>query len=67
MASFDSRFEANSFLTEGLTAFKTVEGLGLVTRGFLWPSEGIWCPPIGEDVPSTGWTLCPDCSVNGFY
>lgn len=57
MASFDSRFVANSFLTDGLTAFNTVEGLGLITHGFLWPSEGIWSIPIGEDIPSTAWLV----------
>lgn len=43
----------NSF---GLTAYNTIEGLGLNTFGFLWPCAGIWAP-TEEDITTT-WVEC---------
>lgn len=54
---FDVRIVGTALISFGLTAFNTVEGLGLNTFGFLWPFEGIWSPCI--DVPVTSWEDCP--------
>jgi hypothetical protein len=40
----------------GLSAYNTVEGLGLNTFGFLWPCAGIWAP--GDEVIVTNWVGC---------
>lgn len=40
----------------GLSAYNTVEGLGLNTFGFLWPCNGIWAP--GDEIISTSWVGC---------
>lgn len=40
--------------TIGFEAFNTIAGLGLNSRGFLWPCDGIWEP---SDSPiTTTWT-----------
>ncbi len=56
----------------GFSAFNTIEGLGLNTRGFLWPCTGIWQP---SDSPiTTVWVssvvagnteVCQDTDVGG--
>lgn len=57
---FDVQIVGDALETQGFEAYKTVEGLGLITFGFLWPLEGIWSP--GEDIPvSTTWSNCTDC------
>lgn len=57
--AFDVRIVGDALNTEGFEAFNTVEGLGLITHGFLWPLEGIWSP--GEDIPTiTVWGDCGD-------
>lgn len=47
----------------GLTAFDTVEGLGLNTFGFLWPCNGIWAP--NDDTITTAWTVANACGTGG--
>lgn len=42
--------------TWGLTAFNTVEGLGLNSWGNYWPCSGIWAP--GQDTITTVWGSC---------
>ncbi len=42
----------------GLTANKTVEGLGIITAGFLWPCNGIWSP--SDDSITTAWVSCSE-------
>lgn len=38
----------------GFEAFNTIAGLGLNTRGFLWPCDGIWQP--SNQPITTIWT-----------
>lgn len=46
----------------GLTAEKTIAGLGLNTFGFLWPCDGIWGPAV--DPVTTLWaTFMPVVST----
>ena len=33
----------------------TQQGLGVITRGFLWPCDGIWA--LTFDKPTTNWVL----------
>ena len=56
----------------GFEAFNTIAGLGLVTRGFLWPCDGIWQP--SNALISTTWVssvvagnteTCTDTDVGG--
>ena len=42
--------------TFGMTAYNTIEGLGLNTFGFVWPCAGIWAPD--ENAVTTVWTEC---------
>lgn len=56
--SFDPIIAPVALLTHGLTAFDTVEGIGLVTFGFLWPCNGIWGPTPEGAVRNTVWTAC---------
>jgi hypothetical protein len=57
---FDTQIQGDALNSKGFEAFKTVEGLGLNTFGFLWPLDGIWAP--GESMPtSTVWSDCADC------
>lgn len=58
--------------TEGFQAFRTIAGLGLITRGFLWPCDGIWQPsdsPITttwvSSVPAGTTENCTDTDVGG--
>ena len=59
--------------TLGFEAFKTVSGLGLNTRGFLWPCSGIWTASDGPittvwsaSLPATVTTeVCVDTDVGG--
>lgn len=52
----------------GFTAFNTIAGLGLVTRGFLWPCDGIWQPSdspitttwVPASIPVTNTEICVD-------
>jgi len=45
----------------GFEAFNTIEGLGLNTQGFLWPTSGIWGPGCCDDTITTVWTDCDGC------
>jgi Flp pilus assembly pilin Flp len=43
----------------GLTETETVEGLGLLTQGLIWPCAAIWYGPImstGATTISTTWS-----------
>ena len=60
--AFDVTVKGHALETLGLTAENTVEGLGLVTYGFIWPCAGIWGP--GDDVVTTAWTDCTTAGTN---
>lgn len=61
----DVQIVGDALNTAGFEAFSTVEGLGLITFGFLWPLAGIWSPGSGADIPNTVWLSCPDCATSG--
>lgn len=55
--------------TFGFTANNTVAGIGLLTRGFLWPCDGIWQPSddlslkttwVAASIPSSNTEVCTD-------
>lgn len=46
----------------GFVAFKTIAGLGLNSRGFLWPCTGIWQPTDDASLVTT-W-VAPTPAVN---
>lgn len=58
---FDVRIVGQALNSFGLTAFNTIEGLGLNTFGFLWPCAGIWAPV--DAAVSTVWVECPMANV----
>lgn len=53
---FFVKVEAMAYVTFGLTALSTRDGIGLVTRGFLWPNDTIY-EPCDRGI-STTWTAC---------
>lgn len=42
--------------TKGLTAENTIDGLGLVTNGFIWSCASIWGPAFPSI--TTTWVSC---------
>lgn len=45
----------------GFTAYKTIQGVGLNTFGFLWPCDGIW--DVAQDPRTTTWVSSLDTST----
>lgn len=62
---FDVLIEGQALNSFGLTAFDTIEGLGLNTFGFLWPTTGIWtdCAACNDNVTTTWVEDCCGESV----
>lgn len=46
----------------GFEALNTIAGIGLNTRGFLWPCDGIWQPTDDASLVTT-W-IAPTPAVN---
>ncbi len=68
---FDVTIRGVALLNYGLTEWQTVEGVGLLTNGLIWPCASIWYGPITSNgatvvmttwsllaAVTTGWTLC---------
>lgn len=53
MAPADVIVVGQALETQGQDAFLTQSGLGLCTRGFLWPCSAIWQP--SDSVITTIW------------
>ena len=60
MEPLDATIQGQALESHGLVALRTVEGLGLVTNGLLWPCAGIWEPT--EDPLVTTWIGVPGYS-----
>lgn len=60
--------------TGGFNAFGAIAGLGLNTRGFLWPCDAIWTPSdspltttwVAASVPVSNTEICKD-DMGGLY
>lgn len=57
----DVLIEGQALNSSGLTAYNTVEGLGLNTFGFLWPIDGIWSACTTDQPQEVTWSDCPIC------
>jgi hypothetical protein len=53
--NFDVTVNGQALLDEGFVGNNTVEGLGLLTFGFIWPCAGIWGP--GCENITTTWSV----------
>lgn len=59
-APIDVKIVGNALNSFGLTGEDTISGVGLNTFGFLWPKADIWT--TCEDVITTTWTECTNCT-----
>lgn len=57
---FDTLISGKALNDFGFEAFDHVEGIGLLTFGFLWPADGIWAPYGGSFI--TTWANYTDLS-----
>ena len=51
----DSIVAGSALNTLGFESFNTLQGLGLITQGFIWPCDGIWGPAFPP--VTTTWTV----------
>ncbi len=57
---FDVTVRGVALLDYGLTETQTVEGVGLLTNGLIWPCASIWYGPImstGATAVMSTWSL----------
>lgn len=67
LPQFDVTVRGSALLDNGLTEWQTVEGLGLLTNGLIWPCSSIWYGPLmstGATMVSTSWSLMAQTSTS---
>jgi len=67
LPQFDVTVRGSALLDYGLTEWQAVEGLGLLTKGLIWPCTSIWYGPLmstGATAVTTSWSLMASVSTS---
>lgn len=61
---FDTIISGKALNDFGFEAYDHIEGIGLLTFGFLWPASGIWAPYT--DLTTTNWLAYSDLTTTNW-